>query len=585
MSLYVNRLRPSLKAILGRLGLLPAAGRSQHLIRLATNPEYRRREHRRDQRFQQFKRQYADVLRHRLNSADHEPKRALVVSFAFPEVQIELGLIKALELAGFAPIVLIPFHDRLLMDYYKLASINEAYFLSEFTDPPDEAAAEATIERFQSVDELLTFESAGVHIGRIAVSTALRRHRLASLDLKSPQDRRVLVEHVAWSMASSTAAQRVLRRVQPELALLVDGVYTPVAELFDSCLLSGTEVIWWNFAHKSNTLMLKRYALENKSEHPVSLSSESWRLLCAMGWTDAHREQLQRELRSTYASGDWYSIVDTQFNKRLMDAEEIRKELGLDPAKKTAFIFPHILWDASLGYGRGLFQNYAEWFVESVRAACANDQLNWVIKIHPAHVGKGVREGFREEPAEVVLLRERIGELPSHVSLIPADSEISTFSLFDLMDYCLTVRGTVGIEAARLGIPVLTAGTGRYDHKGFTIDSESREQYLERVAHIQTIPRLSPAQQELAERYAYGLFVLRPLPLETVTVQSRDHKSGLNNYRINIGSKEEWYSASDLRAFAEWLTESRQPDFLMPPPPEEQHALLPQAQPCVPLDS
>ena len=81
------------------------------------------------------------------------------------------------------------------------------------------------------------------------------------------------------------------------------------------------------------------------------------------------------------------------------------------------------------------------------------------------------------------------------------------------MDYCLTVRGTIGIEAASFGIRVLTAGTGRYDHRGFTTDSETRETYLARIAAIETLPRLSAAEQELAERFAYGAFMLRPFAL------------------------------------------------------------------------
>jgi hypothetical protein len=115
---------------------------------------------------------------------------------------------------------------------------------------------------------------------------------------------------------------------------------------------------------------------------------------------------------------------------------------------------------------------------------------------------------------------------------------------------------------------------GRYDHKGFTIDSESREEFLERVARIQEIPRLYPAQQELAERFAYGLFVLRPLPLTTVAVEYRkSYERSSSEARINIRSKEEWYKASDLRALADWIAHPSQQDFLIPLP-EQQNAPL-----------
>ena len=34
--------------------------------------------------------------------------------------------------------------------------------------------------------------------------------------------------------------------------------------------------------------------------------------------------------------------------------------------------------------------------------------------------------------------------------------------LFKVIDYGITVRGTIGIELPCFGIPVITAGTGRY---------------------------------------------------------------------------------------------------------------------------
>jgi hypothetical protein len=401
----------------------------------------------------------------------------------------------------------------------------------------------------------------GVRVGRLAISSALRSSRLGSLDLQLPEDRQFLVEHVAAGMAYAKAAQRIVRKFHPDLAVFVDTVYTPAGELFDYCLANRIDAIQWQAAHKSNALILKRYTLETRHEHPRALSPTSWQFVRNMHWTDAHREQLHLEFYSNYVSGDWYSVVSTQFNKRFMEGNHIREQLGLDPAKQTAFIFPHILWDATLFWGKCLFRDFEEWLIETVRMACANDQVNWVIKIHPAN--RRVRDGFRGEPAEVMVLRKHLGTLPSHVRMIPAESDISTFSFFAIMDYCVTVYGTVGIEAARLGIPVLTGGWGIYDHKGFTIDSESREQYLDRLTHIQDIPRLTTAQQELAERFAYGVFFLRPFILKSVTLEYLNNAKKFSTQgQINIKATDEWYMASDLRAFAAWATHAGQEDFV-----------------------
>jgi hypothetical protein len=178
------------------------------------------------------------------------------------------------------------------------------------------------------------------------------------------------------------------------------------------------------------------------------------------------------------------------------------------------------------------------------------------VKIHPANITMSSRAIEGRDPLEVSVIRRHIGPLPPHVALMPAESDISTKELFDLMDYCLTVRGTVGIEAASRGIPVLTGGTGRYDSKGFTVDSASIAEYLERVSSIQETPRLTTAECELAERFAYGMFLLRPLLLETVPLESAQQERG------DVASQDHWYSAESLRVFAKWLRDSDAEDFM-----------------------
>jgi hypothetical protein len=401
---------------------------------------------------------------------------------------------------------------------------------------------------------------------RTAVSNALRQLRTGALDLRSPEVRRILASQLASTMASATAAKTILQQIRPQLMLSFDVEYTPGSELFDRCMENGVQVVTYREGHKNDTLILKRYSPHNRVQNPVSLSEESWEVVRTMAWGDARRDELVEELHKNYASGNWYGVSGTQFDTRLMDANPIRERLGVSPGKKTAFIFPHIPWDASFRWGRDLFRDHEEWLMETVRAACSNDKVDWVIKIHPANTGKQLKGKYLGEPAEVAALRSRFGKLPPHVVLIPADSDVSTYSLFALMDYCVTVRGTVGIEAASFGIPVITAGTGRYERKGFTIDPESREQYLDRLARIQEIPRLSPAERELAERYAYGIFFLRPFPLRAISLEfSKDYgaENGFTRARINIASQDGWREASDLKAFAHWINDSRNPDFLI----------------------
>ncbi|MDR4473460.1 MAG: hypothetical protein MRJ92_12725 [Nitrospira sp.] len=216
-----------------------------------------------------------------------------------------------------------------------------------------------------------------------------------------------------------------------------------------------------------------------------------------------------------------------------------------------------------LFYGTDLFESYEEWFIETMKAACANRQVNWVVKIHPANLVKNARDGVGAEPSELVALRSLGAVVPSHVRIIQPDSRMSTLSLYSVMDYCVTVRGTVGIEAASFGIPVFTAGTGRYDRRGFTIDSDTRSQYLDRLRRIHETPPMSADQRDLAERFAYGIFLARPFSLRTVTMEfQRDAKVSLQS-TVHVPQGQDLAAAPDLRLLTDWVRSGME-DFLVP---------------------
>src|SRR6185436_10876252 len=99
-------------------------------------------------------------------------------------------------------------------------------------------------------------------------------------------------------------------------------------------------------------------------------------------------------------------------------------------AKKIAVIFSHIFWDAGFFYGDNLFEDYEKWLVETTRAACANPNVNWIIKLHPANTWKLELDKFRGELPEVASLKSKIGPLPEHIRLLPPETDINGFSFF-----------------------------------------------------------------------------------------------------------------------------------------------------------
>jgi hypothetical protein len=162
--------------------------------------------------------------------------------------------------------------------------------------------------------------------------------------------------------------------------------------------------------------------------------------------------------------------------------------------------------------------------------------------------------------------REAIGEPPPHVAVVRPESDLSTRPIFGVTDYGITIRGSVGFELPCFGVPVLTAGTGFYSGRGFTVDLATPEECVARLRRIEEIPPLGPREVELARRHAYALFRLRPLrftsflatiwPLEEMG-HPLDH-----DVEIRVRTRDDLERAEDLRTFADRALASRDLDYL-----------------------
>ena len=526
------------------------------------DPAFRDREAGLDQAFRRFAADYGAAFRRAAPPESSDNQRVLVVSSGSLGQLVEIALVTAFRLAGYRPVILTDY-DRWMNAYYCEIGVQEHLYWDDCFRQVPMAEAVQLMASIGSFEQLIKADYCGARVGKYAASTVLRHLRVGRLDLSARTVRDALLPFLHRAMCYARTAEAIVETLRPQLVLSVDTGYSPRGELFDLCLAAGIDTITWNAAHRNNQLMLKRYSRGNREVHPASLSASTWGELQAKPWTEADRNLLRRELVGSYTSGEWYSEVGTQFHTKLEDPAEVRRTLGLEDGKKTVVVFPHIFWDGTFFYGTDLFESYEEWFVETMKVAYTNPCVNWIVKIHPANIVKNMRDGVGSEPSELTAIRSLGGSLPPHVRIIQPDSRLSTLSLYSVMDYCVTVRGTVGIEAASFGIPVLTAGTGRYDRLGFTVDSESRGQYLDRLAHIQDLPSLTTRERELAERFAYGVFIARPLTLRTVALEyQRDAKASLQT-RVCLPKGQELHAAADLRALAAWI-QSGQEDFLSP---------------------
>jgi len=489
----------------------------------------------------------------------------------------KLPIVLAAQALGYRAWVLLPQLNPLIRLAYRLCRVRDFLYLGDYLSQEPHPLAENLHRSLKTADDLKQVTYKNCRIGMFCLSTLMRWNRMGDPDIRDPATNAKLRGQLNLALQSADAAEAIANKLQPKIVLMNERGYSPYGELFDKVLAQGGECITWNAGHRNDMLVVKRYRPYNTAAHPLSLSAASWERIKRMPWSDAHWRAVRDEIVGSYQSGEWYSECATQLDKSQVDRDEIVRRLDLDPARKTVGLFPHMFWDATFFWGEDLFDNYEQWFVEVLKVAAKNTAVNWIVKIHPANVAKSIRDNFSGEFSEIAAIRRTIGKLPDHITLIPPDSDISTISLFQIMDYCLTVRGTIGIEAGCFGIRVLTAGTGRFDRLGFTRDYATTADYLADLRRLPALPPMTPAEIELARRFAYGVFMARPTKLTANTFRFGDGILAQLESKIRIEAPT-IYSSPDVLSLAAWIA-SGDEDYMTPGfDADAAHALAPAAQ-------
>jgi capsule polysaccharide export protein KpsC/LpsZ len=137
----------------------------------------------------------------------------------------------------------------------------------------------------------------------------------------------------------------------------------------------------------------------------------------------------------------------------------------------------------------------------------SRSEVQVVIRIHPG-------ETLTVGPSVMEIIHNVLPELPSHIRLIGPAEKVNSYDLMEIADLALVYTTTAGLEMALRGIPVLVSGRAHYRSKGFTVDSDSWEEYLAALDRaLSSAPeRLTPEQVELAWNYAYTFFAEYPRP-------------------------------------------------------------------------
>ena len=164
--------------------------------------------------------------------------------------------------------------------------------------------------------------------------------------------------------------------------------------------------------------------------------------------------------------------------------------------KKIILFASHKFSESPHAKGKLIFKDYYDQFKETleyIKKKNFKDVL-WLFKAHPSS-GEFNEKNIVEKEIKK-LKNQRIRMCPKN---------LNSHNLSKFCDLVITSRGTIGLEFASQGKPVLITGNAAYSKKKFTIEPKNKKEYLKTLDNPNLIKPLKYQKILLAKKILYFL--------------------------------------------------------------------------------
>jgi hypothetical protein len=409
-------------------------------------------------------------------------------------------------------------------------------------------------------DDFKTFESDGIPYGKMALSTYSRQRATGIVDIENELARAEIFEILIYLIKVKLVADEMYKHRNISMAFFAEVFMEEYGPLYYSALKMKLNIIRFSGTVRDDAVVLQHMTEESDRTHFSSLSDDSWAKLLSYEFTDEMNSELLQNFNDRYGN-KWDLSARNQADTQIVSPDQIRADVGIKKEDVIGIIYSHILYDNLFFNGEYLFENYAVWLVETVKAACLNPDVQWFIKVHPSNLWRGELEYYHKgKYEEVRLIEEHVGSLPNNVRFIYPDTPYSPYSWLQVADIGITVTGTSGIELGALG---KTVG---YEKIGFTINSDSSEEYTQKLVTAHALPKPTMNQTMLGKRFAHATFCMKPFTLDFLKPKPRTGKDKIfaSNDLAFLGnfSHEHDELPDSIVNFIHWSQEVNNVDFL-----------------------
>ncbi len=383
--------------------------------------------------------------------------------------------------------------DNLALDYIYISDLvppgkaEELRKLSDSVDP----------KNYQN----LTYN--GLNVGNHLESAMMRHMRGSSYEGKEE----LLKEYAFAVLVNAAASYDAIKRFGPDRVYMSHGIYADWGPALSEALNANIPVTSYTCCYLNAHFYFG--TVRKKDETFLSVTPEAWEMLKDEKLNGKSMWRTEHFLDQRYKKNIARDMEGILKNYK-GDRQHFIEHYGLKNDKPVWGVMTHINWDAVSDYFPMIHDNFDHWLFETVKVISEIPEVQWLIKIHPSEINDNPTTGCQ------AFLEKNFPDLPGNIKVLKMDDDISPLDFYSLLDGCVTVMGTGGLELALQGKPVILAGQAHYSRKGFTYDPDSHEEYENLLRKAGGLGKLSDEQMELAWKYGYTYFIRKQIPLTPV---------------------------------------------------------------------
>lgn len=340
----------------------------------------------------------------------------------------------------------------------------------------------------------------GITIGPNIESSALRY--LSGFDLTVQPE--ILKPYTLSAILNTIAAKKLLEHFKCDALFMSHGIYVEWGPALKVALSKKIPVVAWlsgqipvNFMFRKITQLDSTYVFDVDNDMHTKIQSRTF--------NDEKKQHLEKYFEKRYG----FNLL----NATLPHKEKISSLLSQHNIKDQRPIWgilTHINWDGVRDCAPMLYNNFNEWLIDTLQHIQKIKNVHWLIKIHPAELRYNAPNDVRQ------VIKRNFPVLPDNISIIHPEDQITLSDFAHIVNGAVTVYGTLGLELAVTGKPIILCGKTHYAEKGFTFDAQNKEHYHELLNNASQLSTLPPEKILAAQKYAFSFFVERHIPVPSL---------------------------------------------------------------------